>query len=80
MQFVQGDLQSLDLLNYILGAEEIDTVMHFAAQVSCLQQAHESQASLLPIAVPYVTTHPLADTRRQLIWQQPSIHNEQYLR
>lgn len=34
MQFVQGDLQSLDLLNYILSAEDIDTVMHFAAQVS----------------------------------------------
>ena len=36
LQFVQGDLQSADLLNYVLTAEDIDTVMHFAAQVIIL--------------------------------------------
>jgi len=32
LQFVKGDLQSADLLNHILSHENIDTVMHFAAQ------------------------------------------------
>ena len=34
VQFVKGDLQSADLLNHVLTTEEIDTVMHFAAQVT----------------------------------------------
>lgn len=33
-QFVKGDIQSMDLLSFVLKTEEIDTVMHFAAQVS----------------------------------------------
>ena len=33
VQFIKGDLQSGDLLGYILKTEQIDTVMHFAAQV-----------------------------------------------
>ena len=33
LQFIKGDLQSGDLLNYILRRENVDTVMHFAAQV-----------------------------------------------
>ena len=32
-QFVRGDIQSIDLLSFVLQSEEIDTVMHFAAQV-----------------------------------------------
>jgi hypothetical protein len=32
-QFVKGDIQSMDLLTFVLAAEQIDTVMHFAAQV-----------------------------------------------
>eukprot|EP00891_Asterochloris_glomerata_P003630 jgi/Astpho2/3630/Aster-06921 len=31
-KFIKGDLQSGDLLSYILETEKIDTVMHFAAQ------------------------------------------------
>ena len=31
-KFIKGDLQSGDLLSYILSTEAIDTVMHFAAQ------------------------------------------------
>lgn len=31
-QFIKGDLQSADLLSYVLTTEQIDTVMHFAAQ------------------------------------------------
>ena len=34
LQFIKGDIQSGDLLSYILETEKIDTVMHFAAQVS----------------------------------------------
>ena len=33
LQFIKGDIQSGDLLSYILDTEQIDTVMHFAAQV-----------------------------------------------
>jgi len=32
-QFVKGDIQSLDLVLHLLASEEVDTVMHFAAQV-----------------------------------------------
>jgi UDP-glucose 4-epimerase len=32
-QLVKGDIQSMDLLSFVLQAEEIDTIMHFAAQV-----------------------------------------------
>ena len=31
-KFIQGDILSPDLLMYVLETEEIDTVMHFAAQ------------------------------------------------
>ncbi|GBG00628.1 GDP-L-fucose synthase, partial [Raphidocelis subcapitata] len=31
-KFVKGDIQSMDLLTFVLAAEKIDTVMHFAAQ------------------------------------------------
>jgi len=31
-KFVKGDIGSADLMTYILKSEEIDTVMHFAAQ------------------------------------------------
>lgn len=34
LQFVKGDIQSMDLLSFVLQTEEIDTIMHFAAQVS----------------------------------------------
>eukprot|EP01025_Chloroclados_australasicus_P032010 TRINITY_DN32408_c0_g1_i1.p1 TRINITY_DN32408_c0_g1~~TRINITY_DN32408_c0_g1_i1.p1 ORF type:complete len:357 (+),score=28.05 TRINITY_DN32408_c0_g1_i1:167-1237(+) len=30
--FVKGDIQSMDLINYVLETNEVDTVMHFAAQ------------------------------------------------
>ena len=33
LQFVKGDIQSMDLLSFVLQTEEIDTIMHFAAQV-----------------------------------------------
>lgn len=34
-QLVKGDIQSMDLLTFVLSAEKIDTIMHFAAQVRC---------------------------------------------
>lgn len=33
LQLVKGDIQSMDLLSFVLQAEQIDTIMHFAAQV-----------------------------------------------
>jgi UDP-glucose 4-epimerase len=39
MQFIKGDISSPDLVNYLLTAEKIDTIMHFAAQVrTCPQE------------------------------------------
>jgi len=34
LQFVKGDIQSADLVRHVFDTEEIDTVMHFAAQAS----------------------------------------------
>lgn len=31
-KFIKGDIQSMDLLSFVLSTEEIDTVLHFAAQ------------------------------------------------
>eukprot|EP00775_Hariotina_reticulata_P007287 gene7287-7500_t len=31
-KFIKGDIQSMDLVSFVLQAEQIDTVMHFAAQ------------------------------------------------
>lgn len=31
-KFVKGDICSADLVNYVLDKEEVDTIMHFAAQ------------------------------------------------
>lgn len=31
-KFVKGDIKSADLINYVIASEEIDTIMHFAAQ------------------------------------------------
>lgn len=36
-QLVKGDIQSMDLLSFVLQAEQIDTIMHFAAQVRAWQ-------------------------------------------
>ncbi len=33
VKFLKGDIQSMDLLTFLLKAENVDTVMHFAAQV-----------------------------------------------
>jgi hypothetical protein len=33
LQFIKGDIQSMDLLSFVLLTEQIDTIMHFAAQV-----------------------------------------------
>jgi hypothetical protein len=38
LQFIKGDIQSMDLLSFVLLTEQIDTVMHFAAQVRTAQR------------------------------------------
>lgn len=32
VKFVKGDIQSMDLLTFVLATEKVDTIMHFAAQ------------------------------------------------
>lgn len=44
-QFIKGDLQSGDLLGYILETEEIDTIMHYAAQVRSHPCSHLPSSS-----------------------------------
>ena len=42
VQFVKGDIQSADLVRHIFDQEEIDTVMHFAAQVGMQAVAYQT--------------------------------------
>ncbi len=49
VRFIKGDIQSLDLLTYVFKTENVDTVMHFAAQVRNFQL---SPSSGLPRGVP----------------------------
>ena len=42
MQLVKGDIQSADLIGHLLTQHNIDTVMHFAAQVSPLNSPCQS--------------------------------------
>jgi dTDP-D-glucose 4,6-dehydratase len=41
-RFVKGSIQSLDLVSHVLESENIDTVMHFAAQVRLLTASGRS--------------------------------------
>ncbi len=75
-QFVKGDIQSADLVTHILKSEDIDTIMHFAAQVgidvlmgelTCMSYGHCNTSC----------TH--TDTCGQLIWQLAGIYHEQHL-
>lgn len=47
-QFIKADIQSADLISHVLQTEEIDTIMHFAAQVqthSCALFARPSDSN-----------------------------------
>lgn len=67
LQFIKGDIQSGDLLSYVLDTEKIDTVMHFAAQVGpdgnmeyhnlAVQTAARSQAGCLHMLQLVLQTH-----------------------
>jgi UDP-glucose 4-epimerase len=50
LQFVKGDIQCADLVRFVLESEDIDTIMHFAAQVSPGVQS-------LPIPLAAVAQH-----------------------
>ena len=77
LQFVKGDIQSADLVRHIFDQEEIDTVMHFAAQVN-LQVVSGARFRLIMFHL--AINQPLsADSRGQLLWQQSGFHNEQHL-
>lgn len=54
MQLVKGDIQSSEVLNETLRNEDIDTVMHFAAQVCTTRNVisrHEECAVLPSISL-----------------------------
>ena len=55
-QFVQGDIQSADLMRFLLVSEEIDTIMHFAAQVCTSVFCREERCHVI-------------DTCGQLFWE-----------
>jgi hypothetical protein len=50
LQFIKGDIQSMDLLSFVLLTEQIDTVMHFAAQVRkrCSSSSSTAVAQVTP--------------------------------
>jgi hypothetical protein len=43
VQLVKGDIQSMDLLSFVLQTEAIDTIMHFAAQVRVARRGSRGQ-------------------------------------
>ena len=51
MQFVTGDIQSADLINFVLNEDNIDTIMHFAAQVLNLTLDYRARCliAIIPI-------------------------------
>ena len=54
-RFVKGDIQCMDLVSHVLEKEEIDTVMHFAAQVrscSAPQQSIRTQSHGPAVSIP----------------------------
>jgi dTDP-D-glucose 4,6-dehydratase len=53
-KFIKGDLQSGDLLSYVLSAERIDTVMHFAAQARARREVCFVGSSDFARAVPHI--------------------------
>lgn len=63
-QFIKGDIQSADLLSFLLASEEIDTVMHFAAQVRCERQRSANTQA-------FAHTTPARPLNR-LTWTTPS--------
>ena len=46
LQFVKGDIQSLDLVLHVMKTEEVDTVMHFAAQVHSRPESAHVQVEI----------------------------------
>ncbi len=50
-QFVKGDIQSADLINFVLNEDNIDTIMHFAAQVLTLTSCYRARCliAIIPI-------------------------------
>ena len=68
-QFVKGDIQSADLVRHVFDQEEIDTVMHFAAQVCCccpqLYMQEYKQVSVTPI---YAICRLMWTTRLAIVW------------
>ena len=82
-QFVKGDIQSLDLVLHLLASEEVDTVMHFAAQVlffgnrscctaSCPANMAACRACVLQAFLPAVHVRGRHDVHGRRECMQPS--------
>ena len=54
MQLVKGDIQSADLIGHLLTQHKIDTVMHFAAQVSSQYPARLTMTTLQNVSVVFM--------------------------
>lgn len=74
-KFVRGDILSADLLRHVLEVEQIDTVMHFAAQVSNWERAGRVKGHPQPPpGVPRLPP-PLAGARSALVPLKPAIND-----
>ncbi len=45
LQFVKGEIQSADLVKYVLESGNVDTILHFAAQVRFAVRSNEQRNS-----------------------------------
>lgn len=48
-KFVKGDIQSIDLVSHVLERENVDTIMHFAAQVRIRSRSYNLQSAGLSV-------------------------------
>ena len=81
-EFVHGDILAADLVNFVIRKENVDTIMHFAAQTHVGEpdwpftmpwRGGLFRGARHPIpALP--CPPPLAPARRQLVWQLAHLH------
>lgn len=71
LQFIKGDIQSGDLLSYILETEQIDTVMHFAAQVKLFVYVIQHWTVITIIPNKAGSCRRMLTTHLATVWRSP---------
>ena len=55
---MKGNIDSADLVNYVLETEKIDTIMHFAAQTH-VGKCSEPPTEVFPVRHLQLSSHPM---------------------